>query len=93
VVRVQAAGVSQGDILLRVGLILFYSAWSLEKRQPRAYREDLASVLRLLADGAIEPIIAKTMPLERAAAAQRLLEEGSVAGKLVLVTYPEGSQR
>jgi NADPH:quinone reductase-like Zn-dependent oxidoreductase len=72
---------------------VFYSAWSLEKRQPRAYREDLAAVLRLLADGAIEPIIAKTMPLERAAAAQRLLEEGSVAGKLVLVTDPEGSQR
>jgi NADPH:quinone reductase-like Zn-dependent oxidoreductase len=61
--------------------------------QPQPYREELASVLRLLADGAIEPVIAKTMPLEQAAAAQRLLEEGSVTGKIVLVTDPERSQR
>jgi NADPH:quinone reductase-like Zn-dependent oxidoreductase len=64
----------------------FYNAWSLEKSQPTAYRTDLADVMRLLADGKITPPIAKTMPLERAADAQQLLEQGSVRGKVVLTT-------
>jgi NADPH:quinone reductase-like Zn-dependent oxidoreductase len=42
--------------------------------------------MRLLADGKITPPIAKTMPLERAADAQQLLEQGSVRGKVVLTT-------
>ena len=66
----------------------FYTAWSLEQSQPRAYREDLASVLSLLADGAIQPMIAATMPLDRAADAQRRLESGDVTGKLVLTPTP-----
>jgi NADPH:quinone reductase-like Zn-dependent oxidoreductase len=65
----------------------FYNAWSLEKSQPTAYRNDLAGVMRLLAEGRITPPIAKTMPLERAADAQQLLEQGSVRGKVVLTTH------
>jgi NADPH:quinone reductase-like Zn-dependent oxidoreductase len=69
---------------------LFYNAWSLEKSHPDAYREDMATVLDLLAQGKIAPIIAKTVPLEQAPDAQRLLERGSVGGKIVLTT---GSER
>ncbi|HEX9334638.1 MAG TPA: zinc-binding dehydrogenase, partial [Pseudonocardiaceae bacterium] len=65
----------------------FYNAWSLEKSQPTAYRTDLAEVLRLLADGKITPPVTKTVPLERAADAQLLLEQGSVRGKVVLTTH------
>lgn len=64
----------------------FYSAWSLDKRQPQAYRQDLAAVLSLLVQGSIQPVVAKTMPLREAAAAQRLLQDGSVTGKIVLTT-------
>ncbi|HEX3784196.1 MAG TPA: medium chain dehydrogenase/reductase family protein [Pseudonocardiaceae bacterium] len=65
---------------------VFYNAWSLEKTQPQAYREDLTAVLQLLADGKIVPPVAKTLPLEGAADAQRMLEQGSVTGKIVLTT-------
>jgi NADPH:quinone reductase-like Zn-dependent oxidoreductase len=61
---------------------VFYNAWSLE----HAYREDLATVLALLADGKIEPVVATTMPLADAVEAQRALEQGSVQGKIVLAS-------
>jgi NADPH:quinone reductase-like Zn-dependent oxidoreductase len=69
----------------------FYSAWSLDKRQPQAYRQDLVAVLSVLVDGSIQPVLARTMPLGGAAAAQRLLEDGSVTGKIVLTTSAPGN--
>jgi Zinc-binding dehydrogenase len=71
----------------------FYSAWSLDKRQPQAYRQDLVAVLSVLVDGSIQPVLARTMPLGEAAAAQRLLEDGSVTGKIVLTTSAPGRLR
>ena len=65
---------------------VFYNAWSLEKAEPDAYHQDLGTVLGLLADHKIEPRIAKTVPLDKAASAQRDLEAGSVTGKVVLTT-------
>jgi NADPH:quinone reductase-like Zn-dependent oxidoreductase len=62
----------------------FYNAWALEKSQPHAYREDLTTVLDLLAAGKIEPMIAKTVPLAEAVNAQQDLESGSVTGKIVI---------
>jgi NADPH:quinone reductase-like Zn-dependent oxidoreductase len=61
----------------------FYNAWSLEKTQPSAYREDLAEVLNLLSADKIAPREVSTLPLREAAEAFRRLEEG-VTGKLVL---------
>lgn len=62
----------------------FYNAWSLEKSQPAAYREDLTTVFNLLAEGKIEPLIARTVPLAEAAKAQQDLQSGAVTGKIVL---------
>jgi NADPH:quinone reductase-like Zn-dependent oxidoreductase len=68
----------------------FYNAWSLEKSQPSAYREDLAGVLELLRTGAIRPVLARTVPLADAARAHELLERSAVRGKIVLtVDVPE----
>ncbi|WP_020667128.1 medium chain dehydrogenase/reductase family protein [Amycolatopsis nigrescens] len=64
----------------------FYNAWALEKSHPQAYREDLGKVLSLLAEGQIEPMIAKTVPLSEAVTAQRDLESGAVTGKIVVTT-------
>jgi synaptic vesicle membrane protein VAT-1 len=61
----------------------FYNAWSLEKSQPTAYREDLAEVLNLLSADKIAPREVSTLPLRDAEEAFRRLEEG-VTGKLVL---------
>ena len=63
----------------------FYNAWSLEKKQPAAYREDLAEVLNLLSADKIAPREVATLPLRDATEAFRRLEQG-VTGKLVLTT-------
>jgi alcohol dehydrogenase len=47
-------------------------------------RAELAEVLRLLRDGAIEPVIDRVLALEQAAEAQRLLEERSHFGRILL---------
>jgi len=61
----------------------FYTAGSLDKRQPDAYREDLTTVLNLLAQGEISPVVGKQLPLADAAAAHELLS-GSSTGKTIL---------
>lgn len=42
-------------------------------------------ILQLIADKAIDPIIARTLPIEQAAEAHQLLESGEPMGKIVLV--------
>ncbi|HEX5158702.1 MAG TPA: zinc-binding dehydrogenase [Ktedonobacterales bacterium] len=49
-------------------------------------RTDLATVLRLVANGQLQPVITRTLPLESIAEAQRLLEEREVFGKIVIDT-------
>jgi threonine dehydrogenase-like Zn-dependent dehydrogenase len=67
---------------------VFYSAFDLEKSQPRAYAEDLGKVLRLLAAGRIDPLVMRSFPLEQAKEAEALLESGKVTGTLVLECGP-----
>jgi NADPH2:quinone reductase len=50
------------------------------------YRETLAELLDLLAEGKIKPVVAERIPLAEAARAHELLERGRYAGKVVLVT-------
>lgn len=54
-------------------------------RWPKLFREDLITVLSLLAEGRIEAGINARMPLEDAAEALGLLVSGEVSGKVVLV--------
>lgn len=62
----------------------FYTASSLEKTQPAAYREDLTAVLELLARKEIQPLVAERLPLAEAALAHELLSRSSVSGKIAL---------
>ncbi|WP_327681254.1 medium chain dehydrogenase/reductase family protein [Kitasatospora sp. NBC_00458] len=64
---------------------MFYNAWSLEKSQPAAYQQDLATVLELLQKGLVSPRVGRTMPLDEAADAHRAMESAAVGGKIVLV--------
>ncbi|MBU6533931.1 medium chain dehydrogenase/reductase family protein [Streptomyces mayonensis] len=70
----------------------FYNFWAGSRRcrssWQRRLAEDLGSVLRLLADGSVTPQIAGTFPLADAAAALRLAESRTVAGKVVIVPGP-----
>jgi NADPH:quinone reductase-like Zn-dependent oxidoreductase len=63
---------------------LFYNAWSLEKKEPRAYREDLSVLLGLLALRRIGPPAVAQIPLADAVKAHELMERGGPVGKIVL---------
>ncbi|GAA3607662.1 medium chain dehydrogenase/reductase family protein [Kineosporia mesophila] len=67
----------------------FYNFWAGRRFRTATHRarlaEDLTQVLRLLADGAITPLIAATFPLSETAAALTLAESRTVAGKVVLL--------
>lgn len=62
-----------------------YSLGALVRESPQLVRDDLARLVGLLADGRIDPVIAERMALEDAPRTHALLEDGQVAGKLVLV--------
>jgi NADPH:quinone reductase-like Zn-dependent oxidoreductase len=47
--------------------------------------ENEQHILQLVADKAVTPVIARTMPIEQAAEAHRLLATGELIGKIVLV--------
>ncbi len=51
----------------------------------RTSRENEERILQLVADKAIHPVISRTMPVEEAAEAHRILESGEIVGKIALV--------
>jgi len=53
--------------------------------KPAVFRQDLVTLLDLLRQGKIKPIIARRFPLAEAREAQELLGRGGVVGKIVLV--------
>ncbi len=63
----------------------FYGITLRYRRDPGPYREDLASLLALLAARRIAPRIAHRLPLLAVRRSQELLEAGGVAGKIVLL--------
>ncbi|HEX7887008.1 MAG TPA: zinc-binding dehydrogenase [Phenylobacterium sp.] len=63
-----------------------YSSQVWRDGRPQAYQQDLATVLKLVGDGTLSPLVGATFPLREAVQAQRALETRSVSGKIVLVT-------
>ncbi len=57
----------------------------------RPLLRDWRALFTLLAEGRISPVVARTFPLDEAAAANALLESGTVIGNLVLL--PERAAR
>jgi alcohol dehydrogenase len=47
-------------------------------------KEDLSTLLALVADGRLAPVIARVLPLEQTAEGERLLEDREVFGKVIL---------
>ena len=47
---------------------------------------DLFRLVQLIDEGALKPVLDRTLPLEKAAEAHRLLEERQTFGNVVLVT-------
>ncbi|HEU4447807.1 MAG TPA: medium chain dehydrogenase/reductase family protein [Nitrososphaeraceae archaeon] len=64
---------------------MLYSIQTLKRLKPDWFHEDLISLLNLLEQGKLKPIVAAKMPLNQAAQAHELLASGSVTGKIVLI--------
>ncbi len=62
-----------------------YSIQWLMRLRPAMFREDLLTLLELLQQGRIRPLIAQRLPLEEARRAHEMLGEGGVLGKIVLL--------
>jgi NADPH2:quinone reductase len=62
-----------------------YSIQTLKRLKPAWFREDLTTLLDLLHQQKIKPLIARRFPLAEARQAHELLGEGGVTGKIVLV--------
>jgi NADPH:quinone reductase-like Zn-dependent oxidoreductase len=69
----------------------FYTAPRAIKRR-ETYREDLGTILQLLAHHEIHPKIAAVLPLSQANHAHQLVEEGRLSGKVVLTPDPAHQQ-
>ena len=62
-----------------------YSIQTLKRLKPALFRQDLITLLDLLQQQKIRPIIAQRFPLAEARCAHELLGKGGVTGKIVLV--------
>jgi NADPH:quinone reductase len=62
-----------------------YSIQTLKRLKPYLFRQDLSTLLDLLQQKKIKPLIAQRLPLAEARHAQELLGKGGVTGKIVLV--------
>lgn len=62
-----------------------YSIQTLARLRPALFQEDLMTLLDLLQQKKIKPLIAQRFPLAEARRAQEMLGNGGVVGKLVLV--------
>lgn len=65
--------------------IIPYSIQTLKRLRPALFRQDLTTLLDLLHQQKIKPLIAQRFPISEARQAQELLEKGGVTGKIVLV--------
>jgi NADPH2:quinone reductase len=66
-----------------------YSIQTLNRLKPALFRQDLITLLDLLQQRKIKPLVAQRFPLTEARQAHELLGQGGVTGKIVLV--PNGS--
>jgi NADPH:quinone reductase-like Zn-dependent oxidoreductase len=63
----------------------FYTKYTFKKKHPEWFREDLALLLGLLAEGRIQPIVAERLPLEEVVRTHKLMESAGARGMLVLL--------
>ncbi|RPJ85024.1 MAG: alcohol dehydrogenase [Acidobacteria bacterium] len=64
-----------------------YSIQTLKRLRPALFRQDLTTVLSLLQQKKIEPVIAERFPLTEARRAHEALAKGGVTGKIVLECF------
>lgn len=71
--------------------VAFYDIRRESKKHPDWFRQDLTTLLALLAKGEIKPVVAGRLPLDDVVTAHQRLERAEVQGKLVLLPNPQPS--
>jgi len=64
---------------------VWFNVTNLRKQRPDWFRADLMSLLDLLAQQKIKPVIASRLPLREAAQANEMIEDAKFSGKIVLL--------
>jgi NADPH:quinone reductase-like Zn-dependent oxidoreductase len=62
-----------------------YTIYTIKSKHPEWFREDLALLLELLAEGRIQPIVSQRLPLEEVVRTHELMESAGARGKIVLL--------
>jgi len=84
-IPVYALYIAGGWLLPGRKRIIPYSIQTLKRLKPALFREDLMTLLDLLQQKKIRPLIAQRFPLADARRAHELLAKGGVIGKIVLL--------
>jgi len=92
-VPVYALYIAGGWLLPGRKRVIPYSIQTLKRLRPALFRRDLGTLLDLLQQQKIKPVIAQRFPLAQARKAQELLEKGGVVGKIVLVANDQENGR
>jgi len=85
-IPVYALYIAGGWVLPGRKRVIPYSIQTLKRLKPAMFRQDLITLLDLLRQKQIKPLVAQRFPLAEARQAQELLAKGGVIGKIVLVT-------
>jgi len=73
--------------------VIPYSIQTLKRWRPEWFRKDLITLLDLLKEQKLKPLIAQRLPLVEARKAHELLARGGVTGKIVLVNGGSAAPR
>lgn len=84
-IRIFGLYIAGGWLLPGRKRVVPYSIQWLKRMKPALFRQDLISLLDLLRQRKIQPLVAQRFPLAGARQAQELLGKGGVTGKIVLV--------
>ena len=79
--------IAGGWVLPGAKRVVPYSIQTLKRLRPAFFRQDLTTLLSLLHQRKIEPVIAERYPLAEARRAHEALEKGGVTGKIVLECF------
>jgi len=85
-IPIYALYIAAGWLLPGRKRVVPYSIQTLKRLKPTLFRQDLITLLDLLQQKKLKPLIAQRFPLSEARQAHELLGRGGVIGKVVLVT-------
>jgi NADPH:quinone reductase-like Zn-dependent oxidoreductase len=76
------------SFMLRGRRALFYSITGRRSTHPEEFKADLVTLLELVREGAIRPVVIDRLPLAAASKVHARIDAGGFGGKIVLLPWP-----